>query len=225
MLGAMANNAIDDARKLFDGYVDLTRKMVRAVPEGTYFRYPPLENQQDMMVFAAIFTNVWQAIQKDFKPYYDGKPRAFDELKKLAIPNSGSQHNAFWKQDGATLKPFPVSSEEGVRTLCRTLRNGFNHFNYRYVDLTPDEYFARLTVPTPSGLLHASTRSNYRIFICDHGAGTPANPLKLMDLGSKSRVLETGFAHLRFHLYEFLSHFFEATGGRKYTQLFNLVDS
>jgi hypothetical protein len=213
----MPTPQIDDARQLFDNYIELSRDLNRSVPENDYFRYPYCVNEQDMMVFASMFTNVWQAIRRDFAAQYDTKRKVFLELEHLTTPNQHCQHNAFWIQKGPALEHRVVTDVDGMRLLCRTLRNGFNHFNYRYADMAPNDYFKRLGVQPPAGIPHLTTTSNYRIFICDHKARTV-----FMARDSETRVLETGFGHLRYHLYAFLARFFEAEGGRPYLDLFEL---
>ena len=225
-------DAIDDARGLFNDYMDLTKPAIRCVPiEGqeNAYTYPARENQQDMMVFATIFTCVWQAIKGDFGTHYNNpvkKAQAFWQLERLTVPNPDSRYNAFFRQVGTTIPPCDVMTEDGMRHLCRTLRNGFNHFNFRYDNMAPDAYFVRLGKPIPASVRDVTTVANYRIFICDHltsarRAGATV-PLNMMDPGSDTRILEVGFAHLRYHLYGFLSRFFEAEGGRAHVDLFHL---
>jgi hypothetical protein len=214
----MSNDAIKDAWNLFDSYLTLNGGVIRCFPIGPgNFMYPHPIAQQDMMVFSTIFTIVWEEIKdyKEAKPpapssgvfsgEYTGKPDAFAELANLAIPNG------FWVMDEfgpkPTLKRQPVADEPTMFSLGRTLRNGFNHANYRYDDLSPDKYFARLDMTTPDGVTDADKANNFRIFICDHRMNT-----KLMAPGSKTRILDVPFAHLRYHLHLFLAKFFAAEG-------------
>jgi hypothetical protein len=38
-------------------------------------------------------------------------------------------------------------SESDMKLLCRTLRNGFQHFNYEYSDYKSEDYFAQIALP------------------------------------------------------------------------------
>lgn len=222
----MSSEAFDDARALLDNYIETTKGIQRCFGEEKPYFYPQGTLEMDMLVFAAVFTSVWQGMgtEKLFSQHYASKPRAFEEMVNIATPEAEFHpYTCFWEQDGSDLKKVDVATEAGARSLCRTLRNGFNHFNYRYVDKNPDAYFSKLGVATPSGIRDPQTAVNYRIFICDHQTKDKKNkPLKLMDSGSNTRILETGFAHIRFHLYAFLEQFFKVECGRPEVSLMDL---
>lgn len=221
----MPNPALVDASHLFNNYMSLTRTMVRskATPGTLGFVYPPPETEQDVMVFATIYTCVWQAIQDDFGVHYNDatKTAAFQELANIVTPNNSFPYKNFWRQNGTVLDPCPVNNEDGMLWLCRTLRNGFNHFNYRWVDEAPDVYFAKLHLPTPAVIQNPTLGGNYRTFLCDW-ATSAQNPRSFMAPGSNSRVLETSLGIFRLHLHEFLGLFFQAECGRSHTGLFSL---
>src|SRR5947208_2236268 len=99
---------------------------------------------------------------------------------------------------------MPISGAQGVRLLCRTLRNGFAHFNFRYINVAPSLYFPQMNLALPAHIPQPDVAKNYRIFICDwnkHRGG-------FLDPDSDTRIIETHFAHLRYHLFMFLARFF-----------------
>lgn len=206
-------DAIEDARFLFDSYVDTTKHIERCTGTEDPFLYPKGPSDLDMLVLGSVFTCLWQVIgnRTVFATHYASKQSAFYYLGLLTMPDTKHhKYSCFWEQQGLILVQGSVTTEDGMYSLCRTLRNGFGHFNYRYLDLSPDKYFAKLGVATPSGIRDQQTADNYRVFVCDHLPRT-----RLMDPGSNTRILETGFGHLRYHLYFFLARFFHAAGGRE----------
>ena len=124
--------------------------------EGRTYIYPEATIQADAGAFAGVFTSVWQIIQPTFDQYYGNKPAAFEELARIVTPNKPDKegftsHARFWKN--AT--KAPVTDSDSMRSLCRPLRNGLGHFNFRYVDMSPSEYFAKMrraTVPCAHAL-------------------------------------------------------------------------
>jgi hypothetical protein len=232
---AMSTPALEDARTLFDNYVNTTKHILRCTGDVEPYIYPPGANELDMIALATVFSNVWQAIgnDKDFKTHYQGKPDAFRHLQCITEPDTNRKpkswhpYNAFWRQDPsapAKLVPIEVTKEEGMHALGRTLRNGFNHFNYRWVNDKPTQYFKRLAKPMPAALRDHTTDYNYRIFIIDHWTWNRKlkKAVMFMDPDSDTRILETHFGHIRFHLYYFLDLFFQAEGAPPALELLGL---
>lgn len=220
------NERLKDAQKLFDQYIDTTWAIPRCIGDKAPYTYPEGIAQTDMMVFAAVFTNLWDPIKGDkkkghpeFDSEYGANPEAFSHLHQLeAGKDEYAPYNAFYQQVDDRVEPLLLSDGDAIHTLCRTLRNGFNHFNYRYVDLCPDDYFKKLGTTTPTGIPDPTVPSQgHRIFICDHGTKKP-----LMGKGSDTRILDVGFAHLQKHLYAFLAKFFAAQGGRPFVFIWDL---
>ena len=54
--------------------------------------YPTETVQTDLVVFSAIFTHVWNALEVDgvFLPYYEEKKVAFDALRFMITPDPSS---------------------------------------------------------------------------------------------------------------------------------------
>jgi hypothetical protein len=110
-----------------------------------------------------------------------------------------------------------------MRQLYRTLRNGFSHFNFRFVDWTPIQYFARLGLGIPDVVIMQDQIHNYRVFICDWAGGTkdPADCTKRKkaifgEPRTDSRLVGTHFGPLRYHLFLFLARFFWEPGRELY---------
>lgn len=227
----MPNPVVQDASELFNNYMTHTRGVVRSVKNlvGPNYTYPPYETEQDLMVFATIYTCVWEAIKEDFPRYYNdpAKAPAFKELEHVVEANNDFPFKGIWIQDGDALqhgnplRPLAVDNMDGMLALCRTLRNGFNHFNYRWVNEPPDVYFGKLNIPTPHVIQQPQHRQNYRTFLCDWSTSR-RNPRQFLDRDSNSRVLETSCGIFRQHLHEFLGLFFHAECGRAHTRIWSL---
>jgi hypothetical protein len=112
--------------------------------------------------------------------------------------------------------------KDNTWNLLKTLRDGFGHFNYRLHDLSPDVYFKDIGLPLAPALAvpdrEPHKRDNYRVFICDWRAGKQGTKRFLTE-GSDTRIAETNFAHLRYHLYCFLARFFMHHCGGDYVDI------
>lgn len=206
----VAASVLVDAREIFDQYLRATDESfvrTKPLPAGGY-EYPEATVQADCAAFAMVFTCLWRAIGSSqvFQSYYALKPLAFNELANMVTPDaySGTTSGGFWVQQGVNLVPTSPRTETDMRKLCRTLRNGFCHFNFRYINVAPRNYFQQLGLPLPGIIFAPDVVDNYRVYICDwknHKRG-------FMDPGSDTRIIETQFARLRYHLFRFLALFF-----------------
>ena len=207
-----AQGILGDARTIFDYYLAATQypsfiRIGGKVANGIFW-YPENTVQVDVGAFAGVFICLWRAIAigKNFRYYYMTKPEAFAELARIVTPNDPdtrefTSHARFWKFNVRT----PVIGVDGMKELCRTLRNGFAHFNFRYIDVAPSDYFRQMNLLLPNFIPQPDVANNYRIFICDwNKSGTK----KFMEPDSETRIIETHFAHLRYHLFMFLARLF-----------------
>jgi hypothetical protein len=217
-------------RHLFRGHLKATpqESFVRSVPIGPQnFLYPEETIQTDLMAFATVYTCLWQVIAAEdaFRHYYVQKPDAFVELHKIVNPNPPdangtryAKHARFWVQDGADVAPCVPSTPDLMWSLGRTLRNGLNHFRFRYRDDSPEDYFKRLDLSLPPAMRTADrvperAAQNYRVFIIDYER--PG----FMATKSNTRIAETLFPHLRYHLFCFLARFFTGGGDQPFVDI------
>ena len=224
---------VADAQAMFENYLKATPSatFVRSKPrpEGGYL-YPEATIQADPGAFAGVFTCLWRAFEEPgmFARYYADKPEAFGELARIVTPNSDgyAAHARFWVQDGTTLVRRVPSDEDTMKRLCKTLRDGFSHFNFRYIDVSPEEYFKRVNLTVPLDIPDRTDEGNdYRIFICDWKAKQKKKGgecIEFMEVGSDTRVVETHFAHFRYHLFCFLARFFVVPGVAPYEDILTL---
>jgi hypothetical protein len=219
---AHAPGVIEDAQAIFDSYLAATPDppFVRTVTQGGHFLYPEPTIQTDTVAFSAIFTCLWRALEDDsaFDHYHTQKITAFHEILRIVTPNESDPHDfasqaRFWSLDkaGQLVQLAPTGTKD-LNELCWTLRNGFSHFNFRYVDLPPAKYFERLGLPLPPSVPAPAMPNNYRIFICDWRIREGGRSMRFLDPRSDRRVIETHFAHLRYHLFRFLARFFAKPG-------------
>jgi hypothetical protein len=210
---------LDDAREIFDSYLRATNGFVRAIPLPTEgFKYPQDTVQTDCVVFAYILSCIWQAIgsPQEFPKYYALKPKAFANLATMVTPgaDTGISYAGFWVQKGTNLVPTSPRTETEMWTLCRTLRNGFGHFNFRYINVAPRDYFQQLALPLPGEVIDPNLADNYRIFICDWKPGK-----EFLAVSSNTRIVDTQFARLRYSLFRFLTYFFAEPGRPPYKDI------
>jgi len=210
-----------DARDIFDSYLRATSGFVRARPssEGG-FTYPQDTIQTDCVAFAHIFSCVWEAIKSEFEDNYYLKPASFMRLAATVTPGTGTDapYACFWVQDkiGGNLVSVSPNTKDSVRELCRTLRNGFGHFNFRYINVPPRDYFQRLLLTVPINVADPDLANNYRIFICDWNSMRGKG---FMQLSSNTRIVETHFARLRYTLFRFLADFFSQADRPNYMDI------
>jgi hypothetical protein len=215
---------LEDARDIFDSYLRATSSFVRAKPLSIeVFEYPQDTIQTDCVAFAHIFSCVWQAIKSEFEDNYARKLNSFAKLVTIVTPGADTDapYAGFWVQDkkGGNLVSVSPSTKDSVRELCRTLRNGFDHFNFRYINVTPRDYFQRLGLTLPGIVINPDLASNYRIFICDWDS----NRAGFMEPTSDTRVIGTQFARLRYSLFRFLVDFFTEPGRTPYRDILTLA--
>lgn len=200
---------LKDASILFRDYMNLTKDVPRSILEepGRY-RYPDPITQTDMLVFAGIYSNVWQIIGKkagraNFAKMWERLPNVFWHIQNMTVPEyPHCPNNAFRtrKRPERALVPVTDFSRADVAyDLCQTLRDGLSHFQYRFINETPNVYFRRVDKEMPGGIPNPGVEDpGYRIFIYDE---------KLKN------VIDVGFAFLRLNLFNFLKYFFAAEVG------------
>ncbi len=215
---ALEDDIIDDTRGIFERYLAKTKsdKRIENLSNGRWL-YPIETIEADMMVFSQLFSCLWMVFGEKaaFKSHQNASPDVFQELTVIVtklVPTD--EDRAFWS--GSDFKrvstiPFPAAAQY---ELARTLRNGLSHFNFRFENRSPRDYFARMGLPFPTDISKPDTTDNYRIFICDRTHGKT-----FMASDSNSRMVETGFAHLRYHLFRFLGKFFRRPGAHGYIDI------
>jgi hypothetical protein len=213
-----ASSIIIDVRNIFEHYLEATTaSFERAQSSGEgVFLYPQDKIETDCEAFARVFTCLWKALEDErvFATYYAARRSAFDELVTMVTANNYAKYAAFWVQAGERLIQKPPITETDVHSLCRTLRNGFCHFNSRYDDVSPSVYFQKLGLLIPVDIIAPNVADNFRIFICDW-----KNKRGFMTAGSNTRIIETLLAQLRYHLFRFLARFFSEPGGPAYVDI------
>lgn len=216
-----ANRIVTDACAVFESYLSVTsgsavRRLNPQDADGNYL-YPEATVQVDSLAFAGVFNFLWGALkdQRTFEYFYSTKPRAFQELKRIVTPSHPDPRGLtacarFWVLDHVS----QVTAASETQRFCRTLRNGFAHFNFRYMNESPRGYFDHMGLSLPNHIPDPDSARNYRIFICDWRPRTI-----FMSPDSDTRIVETHFAHLRYHLFTFLAYFFVEQGIHRYTDI------
>ena len=176
-----------------------------------------------MGAFSGVFTCLWEAFEREdkthpiFTQFYNRKPQAFKELAGIVDPQPWNPRAGFWEWDdtASTFVLRPVTDVDGIWQLFRTLRHGFAHFNVRWINVKPAEYFARLGVALPPAkVFEVDEAENYRVFICNWLPN-----YGFMTSRSQSRIIATHFAHMRYQLFMFLARIFPEEGEAQYEDI------
>jgi hypothetical protein len=140
----------DEARVLFDNYQQATpssefKRLKELGPQHFLYFEPHL--QADMAVFAGVLANLWEGLRDRtvFAQHFKSKRQAFSAIREMIVPQTPhAEHTRFWSLNGGALTSETLWNEQVAYNMCRTLRNGFSHFHFRYVDDPPVAYFKRM---------------------------------------------------------------------------------
>jgi hypothetical protein len=211
---------IGHARAMFDNYIAATASFTRhsEVPgQPGRFHYSEETVVTDMLAFSKVYMCVWEAIENGAKDWYRLEPNLFTNLRYVVTPHprpDDTRHVQFWVSRAGKaddIEPRDVRAQDNLIGLADALRNGFGHFHYRYRNMTPEAYFNDLGLRVPPAIQEPQRAGEFdrRIFILDGKRG-----------GGGIRIVETTFAHLRYHLACFLARFFTAyAGAAPYTDI------
>lgn len=211
---------------MYDNYISATAPFTRTAQVAGrpgQHAYPEDTIVSDMLAFSKVFISLWAALEGGARPWYELDPDVFTNLEFVVKPHPGpddTRYVRFWMSSKpGDVEEASVAGPGNMIALGKTLRDGFGHFHYRWANLTPRQYFADLELTLPPALEAADrgpdTRGthDYRIFILDWGRGGYLS-------GDGTRILETTFAHLRYHLACFLGRFFmRHAGAAPYTDI------
>lgn len=198
-----------DIEDKFNSYFTFTSSLTRSIPlGGDNYRYPKDSIISDVTFLASLLAELHQFYLdkkklKDFIEYHK------KEVRALFLPIE-----AFWNQNNATMEsmsviePIDINSAEFVplaEIFFSIYRNGFQHFRYRYENLTSHEYFQSCTFPHQDILprllnlpLIQKDEFGYNCFIMDWDRNR-----------QNLRVIQLKYWRLRYHLHLFFSALFE----------------
>jgi len=91
-------------------------------------------------------------------------------------------------------------TEVDAHLFFRTLRNSFQHFNYKYENLSSIEYFQQLKVHPAVKIPEQAPADNYLCYLVDYVVDNNNNN-KLYDL----RIIKTNYAKLKYWLNIFIA--------------------
>lgn len=204
-------------RERFDAYFTFTKSLTRSIlqPQG-HFIYPNESMLSDLTVLSSLFAEVYQAFEEHggkvpgFVTYVLSElPLLVDLGRILEGHDAQEQDGSYWDFSVTSAGPIPradVLSAGHLDSLLRTLRNGFQHFHWRFENLSALDYWkARQwsTLGAPAAFnLSGRPPKNYMAYIADAYRLDPQNFWQHKDL----RILVTPHHVLRYHLYLFLHY-------------------
>jgi hypothetical protein len=196
-------------RPTFDAYLATTAEVVRSVPaeDGPYFVYPDNCMTTDLVFFWALFVRVYEAVGNvdALSHLMRADERLMSDVRAIVRgdPDRGQQ-GSFWRiPDGQV--PADEAIDIGLGDVLRTLRNGFAHSHWAYVNLSGFEYWQALgwetTDANPKFDLEGRPARNYTMYVADGRDWDPTRFWSLDDL----RILITPSHILRYHLHRMLN--------------------
>jgi hypothetical protein len=200
----------NSVRPKFNAYFGFTRSLARGVPRHGWFIYPDDSLMSDLTVLAALFGETYEAFKQDaalsqFAAVLAGDANLREDFRRIVEGDSGQDPDgSFWI--------FPprgtgrVSTDDAVSVhleqLLRTLRNGFLHFHWRFVDLSALNYWNAQHWSTdgaaPEFDLANRPQKNHMAYVAD--AVPPWDPTHFWGL-KELRILVTPYSVLRYHLH------------------------
>lgn len=156
------------------------------------FIYPEHSLVSDVTLLTYLLYELHERLRGVFDTLHSLYPAAFRHLSGLVLK--------FWSTDGAE-KQLDPSSAADVRTLVHTLCTGFLQFQFRCLNISSEEYFKELALPSETqralhefGILDdEENASNYLCYIVDYATKPYTS------------VLKTQFGKLRYHLHLFFA--------------------
>lgn len=183
---------------VFTTYMTATQNLQRSVKiNDKDHRYPEKTVEMDLHVFSGLFCQLWetryknrQAAHHSFKALFEMKDSPLRTL--IGCIWAGS----FFCNSRLYIKEEVLADEDLAYEFCRTLRNGFNHFNFSYCNKSTQDYFNEIGITKPTEFPDKFA-DNYRVYIYDHTGNW-------LDQHSNSRAIEVQYHELRYSMHLFL---------------------
>lgn len=191
----------------FNAYFQFTAPLTKErgipIPNSDRFIYPNDSILSDITVLAALFSEFYEQASRDFSLLVPQYPEAFKVLTEMV--------QIFWRETSGNLS-LDATNPDHMELLSKTLRDGFQHFNYRYGDWTSKEYFQQLSSVVPAVVLakipnvitdeHRDKSEGYYCYLIDFKYIGRIGQFKDV------RVVKTTYADLRYKLHLFFAKMF-----------------
>jgi hypothetical protein len=210
----------NSVRPKFNAYFGFTRCLTRSVPVHNYFIYPEDSILSDLTVLAALFAETYEAFSSNARSQFAGALAGDNDLRedfrRIVQGDRGKNESdgSFWmfeSTSGTGRVPTADVVSVHLETLLRTLRNGFQHFHWRYDDLSALDYWSAQHWSTAGADtafdLGNRPQNNYMAYIADGFRWNARRFWQLSDL----RILVTPYTVLRYHLHLSLNQLLNAT--------------
>ncbi len=180
------------------------------MPDGKGWLYSNESMISDLMVFWSLFNDVFELIGKNgLAEIIRADDFTLYQFRRIVQGESPcEQDGAFWYFSKDAMRAIPLARAIGddLPDVLRTLRNGYAHIHWIYVDLSAIEYWETMGWQTENSIpafdLHHRQAKNYMIYIADAGNWNPQHFWSLPNL----RIMVTHTAVLRYHLHLFLNY-------------------
>ena len=184
---------------VFTTYMTATQNLQRSVKiNDKDYSYPEETVEMDLHVFFGLFCQLWetrykhrQANHHSFKALFEMK----DSPLRTLIGCLWAE-GSFFCNERLYSKDDVLGSEDLAYEFCRTLRNGFNHFNFLYCNVSTQDYFNEIGITKPTAFKD-KIANNYRVYIYDCAGIWLAQD-------SNSRAIEVQYHELRYSMHLFL---------------------
>lgn len=191
----------------FDSYFSFTKNLDRAFAlsdrPGTYI-YPNESMISDLTVLLALFSDVNQVVGGDVE--FARRIESDAKLKEYFCPIYHSSHQGeFWRRSGTGPLIRVPDANVQIADVCKVLRDGFAHCNWRYEDTTGIDYWTNQnwdTTLAPADF-NLSTRgaNNYTAYIADYVVPRKPEPLPSFWKRKNLRILVSKYGTIRLHLH------------------------
>jgi hypothetical protein len=146
-VGSADPNVLEEIRKKFDAYFNFTTGRLPRIlsfdRRTQQYTYTEESIVLDIIFLTSLFAQLYEAYKKNKEKLHLRHPAAWLQIMSL-FDERGPETGAFYQQGKAS----PVARNDfNHPEICRTLRNAFQHFNYKYTDLTAQEYIGTLSLP------------------------------------------------------------------------------
>jgi len=216
---------LSTVRPKFDAYFAFTPNCActRSVETGQLpdrspiYTYSDASMISDLTVLWALFCEVYESGAIDVNGFLSADPSLEFQLRRII------EDGEFWDSPHPgrrTLRQIPLAGAVTGRLpdVCRVLRNGFAHFNWRYENLSAEDYWKRngwdTLSPQPAFNLRTRGPNNYTAYIVD--AAPPWNSTAFWDM-KNLRIVVTPFHILRYHLHLFLNVLLNGSAANVFT--------
>jgi hypothetical protein len=205
---------LDIVKTKFNYYFDWTTPKSGVCPrsvlvDGGGYMYPNGSMVTDLTVLWSFFVEVYEALGKHVKlaELVQQSPELMSEFDRIVEGTSPVDPDGeFWHIENGQLVQLQKTVDKDLKSVLKTLRNGFAHSLWCYDNLSALEYWKKRGWDTQNAPVEFKIQDrpakNYRMYIAD---GAPKFDPKKFWTTKDLRILVTASTVLRYHLHLILN--------------------